>query len=231
METGPTDHLAASLNQRDRCCRLCLLNDQPYRAIAEHDLGTGIAKAFPGMPVEIIAGGHDHNGDAKAPLDAEGLRKAVAAMPADAFAIAAAFAVRNPAHEHQARDIVVEATGRPVTLSTELTSALDAPRRALTAVLNARLISRISTLITAVRKSMADLKIDCPLMVVKGDGTLALAEGPGKADVRKLRTTFRGGDVVMTAGVDAMPEFIKADIVTATVEEIGMKVRIDYCGG
>ncbi len=30
-----------------------------------------------------------------------------------------------------------------------------------------------------------------------------------------LRTTFRGGDVVMTAGVDALPEFIKADIVTA----------------
>ena len=30
-----------------------------------------------------------------------------------------------------------------------------------------------------------------------------------------LRTTFRGGDVAMTAGVDALPEFIKADIVTA----------------
>ena len=26
-------------------------------------------------------------------------------------------------------------------------------------------------------------------------GTLALAEGPGKADVRKLRTTFRGGEL------------------------------------
>jgi N-methylhydantoinase A/oxoprolinase/acetone carboxylase beta subunit len=29
---------------------------------------TGIA-GFPGLPVEVIAGGHDHNGDARVPLD------------------------------------------------------------------------------------------------------------------------------------------------------------------
>ena len=52
-----------------------------------------------------------------------------------------------------ARDLVVERSPESrSTLSTELTSALDAPRRALTAVLNARLISRISMLIDAVRE-------------------------------------------------------------------------------
>src|SRR5436190_2196081 len=81
----------------------------------------------------------------------------------DAFAVAATFAVRNPEHEHQIREIITNRTGKPVTLSTELSSSLDAPRRALTATLNARLISRISLLIEAVGRVMAGLKIVCPL--------------------------------------------------------------------
>ena len=150
---------------------------------------TGIAKAFPGMPIAVIAGGHDHGGDAKAPLDIEALTSAVRGMAVEAFAVAASFAVRNPSHEHQARELIIEATGKPVTLSTELTSALDAPRRALTAVLNARLIARISTLIEAVQRAMARLEIVCPLMIVKGDGTLALAE---KVALRPIETILSG---------------------------------------
>ena len=79
-------------------------------------------------------------------------------------------------HEIAARDLIVSRTGKPVTLSTELSSSLDAPRRALTAALNARLISRVSTLIEAVNRAMTKLQINCPLMIVKGDGTLALAD-------------------------------------------------------
>ena len=37
-------------------------------------------------------------------------------MPVDAFAIASAFAVRNPKHEARAREIVAQATGKPATL-------------------------------------------------------------------------------------------------------------------
>ena len=71
------------------------------QAMAER---TGIAKAFPGMPIAMIAGGHDHNGDEAKPLDVAALEVAIAAMPVDAFAIASAFAVRNPAHEQRARE-------------------------------------------------------------------------------------------------------------------------------
>ena len=86
------------------------------QAMAER---TGIAKAFPGMPIAMIAGGHDHNGEEVKPLDVAALATAVAAMPVDAFAIASAFAVRNPKHEARAREIVAQATGKPATLSTE----------------------------------------------------------------------------------------------------------------
>jgi N-methylhydantoinase A/oxoprolinase/acetone carboxylase beta subunit len=135
----------------------------------------GLRQALPGTPVERITGGHDHNGNAPDPLDLEQLERVVAkhAGQADAFAVAARFAVRNPAHELAARERIVALTGKPVTLSSELTSELDAPRRALTAALNARLISRISMLIAGVGEAMDRLGIAAPLMIVRGDGTLA----------------------------------------------------------
>ena len=184
------------------------------QAMAER---TGIAKAFPGMPIAMIAGGHDHNGEEVKPLDVEALATAVAAMPVDAFAIASAFAVRNPKHEQRAREIVAQATGKPATLSTELTSALDAPRRALTAVLNARLISRVSMLISAVRRSMQDLRIDCPLMIVKGDGTLALAE---RVALRPIETVLSGpaASLVGASWLCGRSDFIMSDMGGTTTD-------------
>src|SRR4051794_34893706 len=101
---------------------------------------TGIGRAFPDIPIACIAGGHDHNGEELAPLDFVALERAIEAHGAavDAFAVASAFAVRNPVHEALIRDVIVARTGKPVTISSELSSDLDAPRRALTAVLNAR---------------------------------------------------------------------------------------------
>jgi len=178
---------------------------------------TGIARAFPGMPMALIGGGHNHNGDEAAPLDVSALAAEIARMPVDAFAIASAFAVRNPAHEHQARDLVTSLAGKPVTLSTELTSALDAPRRALTAVLNARLISRISMLIAAVRRSMQGLAIDCPLMIVKGDGTLALAE---RVAQRPIETVLSGpaASLVGASWLSGASDFILSDMGGTTTD-------------
>ena len=92
---------------------------------------TGIASAFPGVPIARIAGGHDHNGEAVQPLDVAALTANIQAMSpgVTAFAIASSFAVRNNAHELAARDLVTKLTGKPVTLSSELSNALDAPRR------------------------------------------------------------------------------------------------------
>jgi N-methylhydantoinase A/oxoprolinase/acetone carboxylase beta subunit len=190
------------------------------QAMAER---TGIAKAFPGMPIAMISGGHDHNGEEAKPLDVEALATAIAQMPVDAFAIASAFAVRNPAHEQRARDIIAKATGKPATLSTELTSALDAPRRALTAVLNARLISRVSMLISAVRRSMAELGIDCPLMIVKGDGTLALAE---RVALRPIETVLSGpaASLVGASWLCGKTDFIMSDM-GGTTTDLGVLVN------
>ncbi len=178
---------------------------------------TGIAKSFPGIPIAMVKGGHDHNGDVIVPLDIAGLEAAVQSMNVDAFAIASAFAVRNPAHERVAGEIVTRLTGKPVTLSTELSSDLDAPRRAMTAVLNARLISRISTLIDAVERAMRQLHIDCPLMIVKGDGSLALAQSVAR---KPIETVLSGpaASLVGAAWLSGLASFIMSDMGGTTTD-------------
>jgi N-methylhydantoinase A/oxoprolinase/acetone carboxylase beta subunit len=69
-----------------------------------------------------------------------------------------------------------EITGLPITCSHELSSSLGGPRRALTAVLNARLINLLERLINATQNIMSQQGLTCPLMVVKGDGSLLQAD-------------------------------------------------------
>ncbi len=135
---------------------------------------SGLGQALGTDPVVFIGGGHDPLGDEQRPLDLEAAREAILqqAPKVAAFAVAGYFGVRNPSHELEVRDLVRELTGLPVTCAHELTSNLDAPRRALTAVLNARLIPQLQQLILAVRGFLEEIGIEAPLMVVKGDGSL-----------------------------------------------------------
>jgi N-methylhydantoinase A/oxoprolinase/acetone carboxylase beta subunit len=137
----------------------------------------GLADALRGDPVIYLAGGHEHSGAETTALDMKQLQTALKALDAGitGFAIAAKFATRNPAHESAARDMIRAKTGLPVTCSHELSSALGGPKRALTAVLNARLIGMIDGLITACEGHLQRLGITARLMVVRGDGALVSA--------------------------------------------------------
>ncbi len=55
------------------------------------------------------------------------------------------------------------------------------PKRALTAVLNARLIGMIDRLIGRAEDTLQELGIDAPLMVVRGDGALISARSGARA--------------------------------------------------
>lgn len=145
-------------------------------AVAE--LGrAGLHDALRGDPVIQLAGGHNHAGAEIAALDLDVLAQAVRALDSDitGFAVAASFATRNPGHEIATRDLIRSLTGKPVTCSHELSSALGGPKRALTAVLNARLIGMIDGLIMACEGHMAHRGITARLMVVRGDGALVSA--------------------------------------------------------
>lgn len=151
----------------------------------------GLQQAMNGDPVVMLAGGHNHAGQEKQPFDLERLQAEALRLGPEVtgFAVAAAFATRNPAHENAARDMIRRLTERPVTCSHELSAGLNGPRRALTAVLNARLIGMIDRLISACEAHMATLGIDAPLMVVRGDGALVSAD---LARERPIETILSG---------------------------------------
>ena len=180
---------------------------------------SGIAAAMPTARIARIGGGHDHGGGEAAPLDIEAMRAFLGGDGAglDAYAIAAHYSVRNPAHEQAAGTLVAELTDRPVSLSHDLAQALDAPRRALTAALNARIIGRIAALIAAVAESLGKLGIDAPLMIVKGDGSLAPA---GLVAARPVETILSGpaASVVGARFLSGRDDFIVADMGGTTTD-------------
>jgi N-methylhydantoinase A/oxoprolinase/acetone carboxylase beta subunit len=135
---------------------------------------SGLKQALGSDPVVFIAGGHKPSGDEQAPLDLEAVRQAVLthAPKVAAFAVSGYFSVRNAGHENAVRRLIRDLTDKPVTCGHELTSKLDAPRRALTVALNARLIPQLQQLIRAVGGLLVEKGIRAPLMVVKGDGSL-----------------------------------------------------------
>ena len=169
----------------------------------------GLTEALKGDPVIRLDGGHSHTGSEKAALDMAALQAQVAEIGDGVmgFAVASHFATRNPAHEIAARDLIRRVTGRPVTCSHELSANLNGPKRALTAVLNARLIGLIERLVAASARHLASIGIDAPLMVVRGDGALISA---AMARERPIETILSGpaasivGARWLTGAMDAL---------------------------
>ncbi len=138
---------------------------------------SGLKEALAGDPVIFIPGGHDVSGNERT-LDMSSLAAFIETHGNNisGFAIAGYFAVRNASHELAVRDYLMEKTGLATTCSHELSSKLGGPKRALTTVLNARLIPVIQDLILACRSHLEKTGIQSPLMVVRGDGALVDAD-------------------------------------------------------
>ena len=142
-------------------------------------------------PVIFVAGGHKSDAKPQAELDVSALDDFIEKHKDDisAVAIAGHFAVRNPEHELAARDYLRQKTDWPVTCSHELSSALGGPKRALTALLNARLINLLDRQITATAAIIKTANLNADLMVVKGDGSLVSADF---ARLRPVETILSG---------------------------------------
>jgi N-methylhydantoinase A/oxoprolinase/acetone carboxylase beta subunit len=162
-----------------------------YVGFRESDLDKhGIREALKGDPALVLAGGHTHAGEEEAPLDRAALKVFLESHAGiSGFAVAAQFATRNPAHELEVAQIIKQITGAPVTCSHQLSSKLNGPKRAVTAVLNARLIQMIDRLIGRAQDTLQDIGITAPMMVVRGDGALMSAE---QARERPIETILSG---------------------------------------
>jgi N-methylhydantoinase A/oxoprolinase/acetone carboxylase beta subunit len=151
----------------------------------------GLSDALAGDPVCVLAGGHNHDGSQVVSLDETALLTFLETHKSDVsgFAVAAQFATRNPAHEQRVMELVRDVTGRPVSASHQLSAKLGGPKRALPAVLNARLIGMIDALIGRAEAELRAIGIEAPMMVVRGDGALMSS---AQARMRPIETILSG---------------------------------------
>ena len=139
-------------------------------------------------PCYFVSGGHKASGEIHKSLDEETIIKIINQNKnkVSAFAVCSMFGVRNHEHETRAQELIEQNCNLPTTLSHSLASALNAPRRALTALLNARLISQIHQLICAVKNYLAQNNINATLMIVQGNGSLMDCDVASKKPVETI---------------------------------------------
>ena len=150
-------------------------------------------REIPFEPKAVIEGQLEINGREISPVDKMQVKRVVRQMvekeDVKAFAVSGYAGVINPAHELQVKQIIREETGLFVTCGHELSEILNFKTRAHTAMLNARIIPKLTKLILDLEKALASLGIFAPIMVVKGDGTLISAK---TAKERPVETILSG---------------------------------------
>ena len=180
---------------------------------------TEIAKAIPDALLLNINGGHVYTGKEQQVLDVDAIRVALDGQmgKVDAYAVAGHYAVRNQAHERQAQQLISEITGATVTASCDLSDSLNGPRRALTAAFNAQIVSLIVQLENAVRISMNQLGLDAPIMIVKGDGSIASAESVMQTPIETI-LSGPAASVIGARYLTGETDFLISDIGGTTTD-------------
>lgn len=167
-------------------------------------------------PMELIDGRLEITGLEIQPVDPDQVRRVARRMVDDnkvgAFAVSGFGGSINPGHELLVKSILMEETGLDVTCGHELSDRLDFKTRADTAVLNARIIPRLSKLIRELQSVLSGLGIEAPVVVVKGDGSLissvmaaerpveTIMSGPAASVAGARHLTGRDDAVVVDVG-------------------------------
>lgn len=136
--------------------------------------GYGLTEKLSAEHVYYFQGGHNAQGAETAPLDEAGIEAWIRERSSDfdAIAVSSYFSPLNPEHEEQVFQIIRKHASVPVVMGHQLSTKLDSIKRAATASINASLVAVMHDFIQAVRKSLSELGIQAPLMIVRGDGTL-----------------------------------------------------------
>ena len=155
--------------------------------------GLDVTTDIPYQPKTIVQGQLEISGKEISPVNPDQIKSEIENMikkyDVTAFAVSGYAGSINPEHELQVKKIIMETSGFFVSCGHELSDTLDFRTRAATAVLNARIIPRLTSLLLDLEKVMESYGIDAPIVVVKGDGTLMSAE---MAKNRPVETILSG---------------------------------------
>ncbi len=162
--------------------------------------GLDIYKNIDHRPMAVIKGKLEINGRQIEDIDPDEVRQAAAQMVkhngVTAFAVSGYAGSINPEHEIKVKKIIHDETGLFVSCGHELSDTLDFQTRAVTAMLNARIIPRLTSLLYDLEQVLADKNIHAPVVVVKGDGTLMSSAMAKKRPVE----TILSGPAASVAG-------------------------------
>ncbi len=154
----------------------------------------------------FLQGKHGLDGLEQVPLDETGIVQTVKEIngKVEAFAIASYAGSRNAAHEERASEVIASLTNASIVQAHHLSSELDSIRRATTASLNASLLSNTQEFLYAVQEMLVKRAIHCPVMMVRGDGSIVKADYARRRPVEIIHsgpaTSAIGGQFL--SGVD-----------------------------
>jgi N-methylhydantoinase A/oxoprolinase/acetone carboxylase beta subunit len=155
--------------------------------------GLDIVQNIPHRLKCVVQGQLDITGREIVPVNPEEVRAAVARMidnhRATAFAVSGFAGSINPEHELTVKRIIQDESGLFVSCGHELSEDLNFQTRAVTAMLNARIIPRLAGLLLDLEEVLKEHGIEAPVVVVKGDGTLMSSE---MAKRRPVETILSG---------------------------------------
>jgi N-methylhydantoinase A/oxoprolinase/acetone carboxylase beta subunit len=162
--------------------------------------GSGAEHGIDHNPKAVVAGQMDISGRQVQPPDPDEIKTVADTMintcGVNAFAVSGYAGSINPEHELRVKDILTHHTGLFVSCGHELSDTLNFQTRAVTAMLNARIIPRLTHLLDDLEKVLARQGIKAPVVVVKGDGTLMSAAMAKKRPVE----TILSGPAASVAG-------------------------------
>ncbi|MGD9779756.1 hydantoinase/oxoprolinase family protein [Methanomethylovorans sp.] len=138
-----------------------------------------------------VRGGHNSAGNEIEPLDIQPVEDFILKVKnkVSAFAVSSYFSVRNPEHELQVKESVMQLTGLPVVCGHELSQDLGVYERGVTAYLNAQLIPLTNQFMQAVTSEIKKRNIEAKLMMLKCDGSMVSI---GEALKKPIQSIFSG---------------------------------------
>ncbi|MGI6778184.1 MAG: hydantoinase/oxoprolinase family protein [Acetivibrionales bacterium] len=149
----------------------------------------------------FLDGGHDQEGHVKNEPDWNYLKRRISEFEktADAFAVVELWGIRNIDYERKSKDFISEWTGKPVVCGHDLTDEVNSLKRAASALLNAQLIPLVNDFINSVKSSLSYFKINAPLVIVRGDGSLMSEEF---AREKPVETLLSGPAASVSGGIN-----------------------------
>jgi N-methylhydantoinase A/oxoprolinase/acetone carboxylase beta subunit len=198
--------------------------------------GLDIDHNIPYRPKTVVRGQLDITGREIVPVQEDEIRSVARRMvehhAVTAFAVSGFAGAINPDHELRVKRGIEEETGLFVTCGHELSDTLDFQTRAVTAVLNAKIIPRIAGLLLDLEEVLRRHGVDAPVFVVKGDGTLMSAE---MAKRRPVETILSGPAASVAGarhltGVDDALVMDMGGTTTDTAALVSGRVRLNAAG-